>query len=284
MIIFTDLDGTLLDADYSFTKAEEALDLIREKGIPLILCSSKTRAEIEVHRERLDNDHPFIAENGGGIFMPIEAFKSKVDSEKFNVEEEKDYLIIKLGANYSDLRNVINELRSEGFAVRGFGDMDVDEVSELTGLSTEESRLAKRREFDEPFLFNGDEQELERIKKRIRDKGFNFTQSKFFHIMGKSDKGRAVEILKGLYERDNGILTTIALGDAFNDLEMLQKVDYPVIVKRPDGSYEERINMDRLIKADGIGPEGWNKAIIKLINHKFQAPKNKQITNSNYKT
>jgi mannosyl-3-phosphoglycerate phosphatase len=67
VLIFTDLDGTLLDSSYSFNDALPALDLIRERAIPLIICSSKTRAEIEHYRKRLDNRHPFISENGGGF-------------------------------------------------------------------------------------------------------------------------------------------------------------------------------------------------------------------------
>ena len=69
IIVFTDLDGTLLHPKtYSFEAAMPALKLIKEKDIPIILCSSKTRAEIEVYRKKLDNQHPFVSENGGGIF------------------------------------------------------------------------------------------------------------------------------------------------------------------------------------------------------------------------
>ncbi len=54
LVIFTDLDGTLLDRDtYSFEPALPALRLIRQKDIPLVLSSSKTRAEIEFYRERI---------------------------------------------------------------------------------------------------------------------------------------------------------------------------------------------------------------------------------------
>ena len=50
IIVFTDLDGTLLHPrTYSFEAAMPALKLIKEKDVPLILCSSKTRAEIEVY-------------------------------------------------------------------------------------------------------------------------------------------------------------------------------------------------------------------------------------------
>src|SRR5512143_2726927 len=74
-VIFTDLDGTLLHPKtYSFTEALPALELIRERGIHLVLCSSKTRAEIEVYRKRLHNEAPFIVENGGAIFVPVGYF------------------------------------------------------------------------------------------------------------------------------------------------------------------------------------------------------------------
>ena len=75
MIIVTDLDGTLLHPrTYSFEEALPALKLVRERGVPLVLCSSKTRAELEVCRKRLDNGHPFISENGGGIYLPAGYF------------------------------------------------------------------------------------------------------------------------------------------------------------------------------------------------------------------
>src|SRR5512135_2792694 len=71
IVIFTDLDGTLLDeVNYSWSEAQPALNLIKSGATPLILCSSKTRAELEAYRVQLDNHHPFIAENGGGIFIP----------------------------------------------------------------------------------------------------------------------------------------------------------------------------------------------------------------------
>lgn len=124
-IIFTDLDGTLLDYNtYSFEPALPALQLLKEKGIPLIICSSKTRKEIEYYRKKLDNLHPFISENGGGIFIP-ESSKLKVQSLKFKVIAENDYYVVRLGARYTDLRRVITELREEGFDIKGFGDMTV---------------------------------------------------------------------------------------------------------------------------------------------------------------
>jgi hypothetical protein len=46
---------------------------------------------------------------------------------------------------------------------------------------------------------------------------------------------------------------------------MLERVDYPVIVQKPDRRYDLQIDILDLHKAAGIGTEGWNKAIIELI-------------------
>lgn len=268
LIIFTDLDGTLLDSNYSFKKAMPALKLIKEKGIPLILCSSKTRAEIEHYRKKLKNTHPFISENGGGIFIPKGYFKFKIQDSRFKTEERGRYFVIPLGASYPELRNVINEMRFKGFDVIGFGDMSIKEIAEFTELKTPEAKMAKKREFDEPFIFKGDEVSLRKLKQYIRSKGFKFTEGEFFHLMGNSDKGRAVEILKNLYTKQDKIITA-ALGDSPNDIDMFKKVEYPIIVQHKDGSYDRRIKIRGLIKAEGIGPEGWNKAVVWLLKTLF---------------
>ncbi len=264
LIIFTDLDGTLLDAHtYSFKKAMSALKMLKEKDIPLVICSSKTRVEIEEYRRRLKNRHPFISENGGGIFIPRNYFKiKKLESE---VYEEGGYLVVRLGKPYQELREAVDELRLEGFDIKGFGDITVKEISTLAGLTLSEARLAKKRDFDEPFIFKGSAAKLKTLMARIKSMGLNITQGEFFHLMGNTNKGMAVEILKGLYIREFGDITTAAIGDNLNDLEMLERVDYPIIVKKPDGRYERRIKIKNLIKADGIGPEGWNRAVTELL-------------------
>ncbi len=265
LIIFTDLDGTLLDTKYSFEKALPVLKLLKEKYIPLIICSSKTRKEIEYYRRKLANHHPFISENGGGIFIPKDYFEFRVLSSELAIQDEGDYYIIGLGAKYSDLRDAIKELQKEGFDIKGFGDMTAEEIAVLTDLSIEEAEMAKERNFDEPFIFKGDDLELKRLFESIKAKGFNYTQARFLHILGNNDKGKAVSILIDLYRRKFGDIITIAIGDSLNDMPMLERVDHPIVVQRHDGSYDNRIKMPNLIKADGIGPEGWCKAIIRLI-------------------
>jgi mannosyl-3-phosphoglycerate phosphatase len=261
IIIFTDLDETLLERrSYSFEKALPALALLRERDIPLVICSSKTRPEIDSYRKKLKNAHPFIAENGGGLYVPKGYFEDMGDYAAF---ESGGCNAIILGARYAELREALLGLRSEGFDLKGFGDMSVGEISALTGLKREEAALAREREFDEAFVFRGDALKL---RTAIRKKGLNMTEGRLFHLMGDSDKGKAVDILKELYKIKYRDPVFAALGDSPTDTPMLRNVDYPVLVKKDDGRYDEHVSAPNLIRAEGIGPEGWNRAVVELVN------------------
>lgn len=267
VIIFTDLDGTLLDqATYSFDEASDALELIRSHRIPLVICSSKTRMEIEHYREKLGNMDPFISENGGAVFVPLRYFPQDTWSSVPSEEDEKGhYRIIRLGARYQDLRKAVFELRGEGFDIQGFGDMIPEEIAAATGLNGHEAVMAKAREFDEPFIFHGSPEGHEKLVNAVKEKGFNITRGAFYHILGDSDKGKAVDILSGLYRRRHGGIVTAALGDSPNDLPMLRCVDHPVIVEKHGGGYDPHFDGENFNRAEGAGPAGWNGAVIKFL-------------------
>ena len=121
----------------------------------------------------------------------------------------------------------------------------------------------KAQIFGEPFIFEGETDD--RLLKAIEERGLHWTQGRFFHIMGENDKGKAVAILKGLYEKEYGKIMTIGLGDGFNDLPMLREVDYPVLIPKEDRSYDSRVHLPNLTKAKGIGPAGWNEEVLIAI-------------------
>ncbi|MFZ5529531.1 MAG: HAD-IIB family hydrolase, partial [Pseudomonadota bacterium] len=259
-IIVSDLDGTLLDpSDYSFAAALPALEVLWEQGVPLVLCSSKTRTEMEVYRRRLGNSHPFITENGGGAFIPQGYFSTPIGSV-----ESAGYQLIVLGTPHAEVRNRFVLLRERlGVKVRGFTDMTIDEIAALTGLPRDEAALAKQRDFDEPFVF--DEAPDEQFLQAIEASGLRWTQGRFFHIMGNHDKGRAVGLLQSFYQREYGAITSIGLGNSLNDLPLLQAVDRPVLVRHADGSFDSRIDIPGLLKTQHAGPLGWNEAVLQLL-------------------
>lgn len=268
-LLFTDLDGSLLDTNtYSFDEAQPALDLLRSQNIPVILVSGKTRAEIEPLRERLDHRAPFIVENGAAVYVPFETFGFTPERSR----RRTSYHVIELGTPYALLRDVLRQIETAvGTRLRGFGDLSVDEVMATTGLSREDALRSMLREFDEPFLVNGPPKLIEEICRQIVTRGLNWTRGgRFFHLMGNNDKGRAVEILLRCYQRQGldpalSGLETIGIGDSLNDLPLLLTVDHPILVQKPDGSYDPDINLPNLIRAPGVGPAGWNHAVLDIL-------------------
>jgi len=262
--IFTDLDGCLLDREtYSFEPAQPALRLIRERRIPLILTSSKTRAEIELYRKKLGNDHPFIAENGGAIFLPKDYFPFSFPYDR----ETEAYLALELGTYYPRILNALAAIKTEtGVPIRSFHDLTEEELTSLCGLSREEATLAKQREYDEPFLLEGGEKEREAVKSKIKEKGLTYVWGgRFHHILGKNDKGKAVEILKRLYEIEFHLIVTVGIGDSLNDFPMLTAVDRPILLKGEDPLLQEIPSSQSLTVIRGAGPRAWNAAVLQLL-------------------
>jgi mannosyl-3-phosphoglycerate phosphatase len=274
-IIFTDLDGTLLDAEtYSYEKSLAAVNRVKQMGIPVIFCSAKTRAEQEVYRRKMGIFHPFIVENGGAIFIPSNYFPFPFDYHKI-VDE---LLVIELGTPYEEIRTLLNKIKEEGrFHFRGFGDMSAEEVARESGLDLESAKLAKQREYDETIaIASGAKQshiasnEADKFLERIKQIGLNWTHGgRFYEVMGNNDKGKAVAILSNLYRRLWGKIETIGLGDSLNDLPMLSAVDIPILVQKRDYTWEN-VNLSRLRKVQGVGPEGWSRAIEEILLTKGQ--------------
>lgn len=268
MVIFTDLDGTLLDGStYSFDAAQEALDELHTRSVPIVMVSSKTRAEIEPLRARLRNEHPFIVENGGAVIVPSGYFPFQLTSATVR----NHYSIVELGTSYALLRQALKEIAQElEVELRGYGDMPVEEIVMRTGLSRQEAELAKQRDYDEPFVVDNERCTLDALTQAITARGLRWTKGdRFHHLMGVQDKGEAVRYLIECYHRQadhhRDPLITVGIGNSLNDLPMLKAVDRPILVQQPNGSYEQDIELLGLIHAPGPGPIGWNRAVLSLL-------------------
>lgn len=194
-LVVTDLDGTLLDHDtYDWRPAEAALRKLQSLGDTIALCSSKTRAELEVLAQQLSLNGPLIAENGAS------------------------------GSGIAFLRDGLKmAARASGASILAFGEMSLAQVIEHTGLPAAEAELARQREFDEPFLFlSGDS---DRFAEAIAAHSLRLTRGgRFWHVFEHGSKGEALLRLKP------GHSLSIALGDSENDRSMLEAADIPVVI------------------------------------------------------
>ncbi|MEM8578773.1 MAG: HAD hydrolase family protein [Pseudomonadota bacterium] len=237
-LVVTDLDGTLLDhASYDWRPAAPALGALAARGIPVILASSKTAAEMAPLQAEMGLvGLPAIVENGAGL-MGADA-----------------------PPRYDDLRADLDRL-APGLRAQftGFGDMSAAHVAQITGLSPAAAAAAKDRHFSEPGIFGGADEDafvaaLAELGLYAR-RGGRFLTLSYGHT--KADALRKVA------RRYPG-RRIVALGDAPNDAEMLEAADIGIVIRNDAGPGAGPLRGDiRYSRAEG--PAGWNEMMLGLL-------------------
>lgn len=255
-IVFTDLDGTLLDHDdYSFAAALPALNALKARNIPIILNSSKTLSELANISSALNLNAPVIAENGSIIFDP-------------NNQQTTN-----LGVEYATICALLDALRNEyQLEFAGFHDWDTQAIMNLTNLDHASANQAKQRQASEPILWQDSADKLEAFTKKLNAHHLKLVRGgRFWHVMGNTDKVIAMQTLQQQYANSSAFpMTTIALGDSPNDNDMLCAADIGIVVKNPHRpeftpcTKTGQTNSD-IIYTQEAGPEGWNSAILSLL-------------------
>ena len=245
VLVFSDLDGTLLDhSTYSWAPATDALSYLRRLGCGVVLATSKTAAEVACLRDEIGfADWPAIVENGGGLLSPQDA------------PEET-------GPIYQRLRARLRTLPA-GFV--GFGDMSLSEICERTGLPEEAARRAKRRRFSEPGIWTGPDDTLDRFLAAAQSAGLVIQRGgRFLSVSFGGTKADRMEELIAKYAPR----CTIALGDAPNDVQMLERADYGVIVANPASKTMPPLSGEvagRIRRTTRSGPSGWSDAVFDIL-------------------
>ncbi len=257
-LIFTDFDGTLLNAEtYDYQAALPTLQWLEQRQIPVIPVTSKTRQEVEWLRQAMGLTGPFIVENGSAIYVPPAALPgpNRLESGDEPIQQ---------GCNYVTARAALKVVAQRiGRPLKGFGDWTVDQVAQLTGLSLEAAQRAKAREFSEPFM-TPKNVTAEALQAAAEEVGFQVVMGdRFSHLLGpEAGKGPAMEQVLGLY-RDawpTVPIITIGLGNGPNDVALLERVDYPLVIPGQNGPHPALAERGWPV-AGAVAPQGWAMAV-----------------------
>ena len=252
--VVSDVDGTLMDHSYDLTPAKETIKTLQKLSIPVILCTSKTAAEVKVIRKELNLSDPYIVENGAAIY-----------GESLKQVNGK----IILGEKYETLEEILNFISKEiDFKLIPLNNLTDEEATQLTGLKGNSLNLMRDRHWSMPFL---NPPSCLEGKINFCCEKFNvaiFKGNRMSHLLSKnSDKGKAINALKKYSNIKN--IQIIGLGDSQNDLPLLLNSDIKIVIPGIDGP-----NLNLLDQLKGLeftlasGPNGygWKNEINKLIN------------------
>ncbi len=262
IVVFTDLDGTLLDDKYDLPGAAYMLNELYRREIYTVVATSKTAAELETFQNSLTYKPPMIVENGGGVVW------SEADCDNTCALTNKGAGV----KSYAEICEVLSQLRQQhGFAFEGFADMSVETISERTGLDAAAACLAKQRQASEPISWADSPEHFANFKAHLQAHQLTLTRGgRFYHVMSETDKAVAArQVTAKLVEQWHGELLILACGDSANDQQMLNEAHGCVVFPGPDNSYlsVEGESADKPVvhaKAPGVLP--WLGAVNQLIN------------------
>lgn len=232
------------------------LTRLREANVPVILCSSKTSAEMLYLQKTLGlQGLPLIAENGAVIQL----------AEQW--QEIDGFPRIISGISHGEISLVLNTLREkEHFKFTTFDDVDDATIAEWTGLSRSQAALTQLHEASVTLIWRDSDERMAQFTARLNELGLQFMQgARFWHVLDASaGKDQAANWIIATYQQLSGKRpTTLGLGDGPNDAPLLEVMDYAVIVKglNREGVHLHDEDPARVWRTQREGPEGWREGL-----------------------
>ncbi|WP_312692881.1 mannosyl-3-phosphoglycerate phosphatase-related protein [Kosakonia sp.] len=261
LLVFTDVDGTLCDNHTGdWQAAADWLATLSEHHVPVILCSSKTAAEMMALQKTMGlQGLPFIAENGAVI---------QLDE---HWQDHETYPRIITGSPHEEIASVLQKLRlKHGWKFTMFDELDEHVLSELTGMPPAQASLARLQEASETLIWRDSDEEMTAFATMLGQLGLRFVQgARFWHVLDeRGGKDQAVNWLTRQYHHYTGKHAfTLGLGDGPNDAPLLDSVDYAIVVKglNRQGVQLRKDTPDRVYHSQHEGAAGWREGLDHLF-------------------
>ncbi|XTZ39916.1 mannosyl-3-phosphoglycerate phosphatase-related protein [Salmonella enterica] len=261
LLIFTDVEGTLCDSHTGdWHAAADWLSRLCEHQIPIILCSSKTAAEMIALQKTLGlQGLPLIAENGAVIQL----------DERW--QDDDNFPRIITGSPHEEIAKVLSQLRHDhGWKFTTFAELDEHVLAELTGLTVAQASLARLQEASETLIWRDGDAEMADFDQALAQLGLRFVQgARFWHVLDeRGGKDQAVDWLTRQFHHKTGKhYFTIGLGDGPNDAPLLDSVDYAIVVK---GLNRQGVTLrddtpERVYHTTQEGAAGWQEGLEQLL-------------------
>jgi mannosyl-3-phosphoglycerate phosphatase len=266
LLVFTDMDGTLMDHySYSHEAANPVLEKLKRLGIPVIPTTSKTFAELRVLRKEIGLSGPFITENGAAVFIP----KGFLPDQPSDTKSVGDYWLKEFTSGKEHWLGILQQAGAQ-FAdlFQPLSTMTTAQICHATALDGPSAKRAAQRQYGEPVLWLGGEQERTQFIHQLTKLGASPVEGgRFIHVCGNCDKGTALNWLVDEFSRQhsNSVCVSIALGDSKNDIPMLEAATIAVRILSPSHPLPHVNRKHNLYTSTQVGPAGWHECMTKIL-------------------
>ena len=264
-LIFTDLDGTLLDHEnYSFGNNKKLISKIINNKNELIFNTSKTFTEsIKLLKEINLMNMPFSTENGAVLYFPKTRFRKIKNS--FNYGSFWKIRIAKLSSK-SWYQFLLKKQKKYKLLIAQ--DLSSNSLKKYTNLNN--TKMMLNREASQIILWEDSLVNLKKFRNELKSEkeGVLIQGSRFMQISSICNKRIAKKLIShAYYIQFHGTYSknTIALGDSKNDIDMLNSAKYSCIIKNPSGVFPKlNFNKKNIFRSTKLAPDGWSQVLYKL--------------------
>lgn len=208
-VLYIAVDALFPERGKTVAGFDEFTAALDHEGIPAVWLTSRSRLQFDEPRRRLAHAHPFIAEDGCGVYLPEGYFHLRPDSAssrsgKASTLRLGRFTCIPSAEALPAAAETLETLSEEtGVPIVALRSLSLRELAQNTGLPAREAELARQRDFDELFFFAGaSDSQVEHFLAEGRKRRMEFRQHGVLWsaAIGASIQ-RSVNALTKLYDR-----------------------------------------------------------------------------------
>lgn len=275
-ILFLAVDHLIPVAGEPAAGLDELTAALDHEGIPAVWVTSRTRLQLDGPRRKLGHTHPFIAEDGCGVYLPQDYFHLRPQSVN---SQQRQMATVRLGRftciTVAELQPVAEDAletlsRETKVPVVPLRILAPRELAQNLGLPLHDAELARQHDFDELFFFAGSsEQDIERFQAAGRKRSVQLRRQGAFRSLavGASVK-TCIRELSHLYDRAlRSHALTIGVGTSDGQDEMRSACHRFILIAEEQEEGMKDTSRSNYIPANA--PDKWSRLLDLIVSRKL---------------
>jgi predicted mannosyl-3-phosphoglycerate phosphatase (HAD superfamily) len=262
VIIFSDVDGTLLDRDGRIPSEWPAIRRALRKCM-FVLTSSRTVEELLQMQARLDVQGPLVAENGAVVVLTDDL----IDPGAGNLLSLDGRVLrqIRIGRPVAEIVPIIRGAGlASGVSIQVSDGVATTTLSADTTLPLTSDLPSLLRTHSALLRVTGSDQQVSAFRGALAAAGVTASNSgRWLVVQSGSDKGAGARRLQEIVaRRTGGSWTSVGVGDAENDRTLLRATDMRFVMRGPRGEIDRALaDLPDTIAPTTPGIEGWREIV-----------------------
>jgi mannosyl-3-phosphoglycerate phosphatase len=278
-ILYIAIDDLIPSGGKSVPGLDEFTAALDHRGIPAVWLTSRTRLQLDDPRRKLAHTHPFIAEDGCGVFLPEDYFHLR---PRASTSKPRGIATVRLGRftclPVAELQpaaaDALETLAADtGVSVVTLHSLPPRELAQNANLPPREAELARQRDFDELFFFAGASQrDIDNFKEVGRSRNIQLRQrGVLWSLAIGASVRRCVGELSTLYDRAlRSHARSVAIATPGQDAALFAVCDRAIrLTEKMDGgphnsSDHSPVQSNRVMELPLRAADTWNQVLASL--------------------